>query len=84
MTQQSHRVKNPSITLYAFHICTDMTTVVVENAARLWENLAQLSQKLSISELGQLTNNLICYQNRKYNPDGEQGQLTNFLELIPQ
>jgi len=84
MSQQNQRVKNPSITLYAFHLRTDMTTEVMENAARLWENLAQLSQKFSISELGQFTNNLICYQNGKYNPDGEQGQPTHFLELIPQ
>jgi hypothetical protein len=84
MNRKKQRVKNPNVTLYAFHLRTDMTTTVVEDAARLWENLAQLSQKFSISELEQFTNNLICYQNGKYNPDGEQGQPTHFLELIPQ
>ncbi|OQY47927.1 MAG: hypothetical protein B6247_25850 [Candidatus Parabeggiatoa sp. nov. 2] len=61
-----------------------MTTEIVENAAHLWENLTQLSDKFSIPELQQLTDKLICYQNGKYHPDGEQGQPTHFLELIPQ
>jgi hypothetical protein len=82
MTQQNLRVKNPSLTLYAFHIRTDMATEVVPDAARLWENLTQLSDHFSIPELQQLTKKLICYQDGKYNPDGEQGQPTYFLKLL--
>jgi hypothetical protein len=82
MTQQNQRVNNPSVTLYAFHLRTDMTTEILENAAHLWENLAQLSQPFSISELQQLTDKLICYQDGKYHPESEQEQPTDFLELI--
>lgn len=82
MNQPNQRVKNPSVTLYAFHLRTDMTTAVVEDAACLWETLAQLSNKFSIPELQQFTDKLICYQNGKYHPEKEQGQTTFFLELI--
>jgi hypothetical protein len=82
MNQQNQRVKNPSVTLYAFQLRSDMTAKVVKDATHLWENLAQLSKPFSISALGQLTDKLICYQEGKYHPDGEQGQPTYFLELI--
>jgi len=82
MTQQNLRINNPSVTLYAFHLRTDMATGVVADAAHLWEKLAQLSNYFSIPELQQLPEKLICYQNGNYHPDGELGQRTNYLELI--
>ena len=82
MNQQDFRIKNPSITLYAFHLRTDMTTEVVAEAPHLWEKLTQLSDYFSIPELQQLPEELICYQAEQYYPDGEQGHKTDYLELI--
>jgi len=82
MTQQNLRINNPSVTLYAFHLRTDMATGMVADATHLWEKLAQLSNYFSIPELQQLPEKLICYQNGNYHPDGELGQRTNYLELI--
>jgi hypothetical protein len=82
MIPQNLCIKNPSVTLYAFHLRTDMETDVVKDAAHLWEKLTQLNEPFSIPELQQLSEKLICYKNGKYNPDGEQGQLPYFLELI--
>ncbi|MFK5968746.1 MAG: hypothetical protein QM487_01295 [Candidatus Marithrix sp.] len=73
-------IKNPSVTLYAFHLRTDFEKEVVADAAHLWEKLTQLSNV--IPELQQLPEKLICYQNGKYNPIAEQGQQTDYLELI--
>jgi len=80
MTQKNLRIKNPSVTLYAFHLRTDMATEVVADAALMWEKLTQLSDKMPA--LRQLPEKLICYKNGKYNPEGEQGQQTDYLELI--
>jgi hypothetical protein len=82
MTQQNLRIKNPSLTLYAFHLRTDMTKEVVTDADHLWEKLTQLSDNLSMPELQTLPEKLICYKNGKYHPAGEQGQRTDYLELI--
>jgi hypothetical protein len=82
MTQQNLRIKNPSLTLYAFHLRTDMTTEVVTDAAHLWEKLTQLSDNLSMPELQKLPEKLICYKKGKYHPASEQGQRTDYLELI--
>lgn len=82
MNQQNLRIKNPSVTLYAFHLRTDMATEVVADAAHLWEKLTQLSDNFSMPELQKLPEKLICYQDGTYNPVGEQGQRTDYLELI--
>jgi hypothetical protein len=82
MTLQNLRIQNPSVTLYAFQLRTEMATGVVADAAHLWEKLAQLSHYFSIPELQQLPEKLICYQNGNYHPDGELGQRTHYLELI--
>lgn len=76
------RVNNPSLTLYAFQLRTDLATEVVEDAARLWEKSIQLGNQLAIPELQQLTSKLLCYQAGHYTPDAEHGQPTHFLKLI--
>jgi len=84
MTQQNLRVKNPSVTLYAFHLCSELATEEVTDADLMWENLIKLSNIFSMPELQQLREKLICYQDGKYNSAGEQGQRTDYLELIPE
>jgi len=81
--QTSYRVKNPSVTLYAFHIREDFASEeVVENAPLLWESLAELSETFSVPELKELPEKLICYKEGQYNPAGEQGEWTYRLNLL--
>jgi hypothetical protein len=82
MTKQNLRVKNPSLTLYAFHLRSEMTTEVVAEAAHLWEKLRHLGEFFSMPTLQHFVDKMICYQNGQYYPDGEQGKLSYFLELI--
>jgi hypothetical protein len=82
MTEHNLRVKNPSLSLYAFHLRTDITTEVVADADQLWENLRHLSQWYAMPALQDFTDNMICYQQGKYEPEAEQGQLTDYFKLI--
>jgi hypothetical protein len=83
MIQQNLRVKNPSVTLYAFHLHTEMAKKeAVTDVTHLWEKLAQLGDNFSIPELQALPEKLICYQYGKYSPVGEEWQGTDNLELI--
>lgn len=82
----ARRVKNPRITLYAFHrrhSLAEGPQQVVENAAYLWEKLAAVGEKyLPFPELQSLRDKLSCYQNGEYNPDGEKRQRGDRIELI--
>lgn len=50
--QPTYRVKNPTITLYAFHLHTDLGgTQEPEDRERLWKNIEKLSGVLDIPEL---------------------------------
>lgn len=82
MSQQNLRIKNPSLTLYAFHLRTEVNSAVVADAAQLWERVAQLGEHFSMPALQQFSDKLLCYKNGRYDPAGEQGQPTHFLELI--
>jgi hypothetical protein len=72
MTQPKLRIKNPSLTLYAFHLRHDAMGLVDE-APHLWEKLTQLSEYFSAPELQELPAQLMCYQNGNYYPEGELG-----------
>jgi len=84
MTKPNLHLKNPSLTLYAFHLRSDAMAEVVADAPDLWEKLAQLGDYFAAPELRQLPAQLICYQNGHYYPEGEFGKNTHYLELMPQ
>lgn len=77
---QEWQIKNPSITLYPFHLRDDRDEgykQVAKNAQILWENLADnVGQEFNINELKSLRDKLICYKNGVYYPDGEGENLT--------
>jgi hypothetical protein len=85
MTKE-HKIRNPSVTLYPFHLRDDFDEgfqKVAKNAQDLWEKLADdVGTEFNIAELKSLRKHLICYQNEKYNPAGENGQ-QNYPGLIP-
>jgi hypothetical protein len=82
-TLQAETVKNFTISLYAFHLrhtLTDSPDKADANANLLWENIAQLGEKLlPFPELKDVRSKLICYQNEKYEPKLELGRQTNWL-----
>jgi len=82
---QDYQIRNPSITLYPFHVRDDFDEgfqAVAKNAQDLWETLADdIGKTFNIPELQSLRNHLICYQNGQYYPSGEDKQ-TDYQELI--
>ncbi|MEG4579560.1 hypothetical protein QUA71_08110 [Microcoleus sp. MON1_C5] len=84
---QEWQIKNPSISLYPFHLRDDRDEgykQVAKNAQILWENLADnVGKEFNINELKSLRDQLICYKNGVYYPDGEEENLTPEKLLIP-
>ncbi|MEG4519918.1 MULTISPECIES: hypothetical protein [unclassified Microcoleus] len=82
------QIKNPSITLYPFHLRDDSDEgygQVARNAQSLWENLADnVGKEFNINELKSLRHKLICYKNGLYYPDSERENLTNGKLLLPE
>ena len=57
MTDSALRLKNPSVTLYAFHLCQDLSQELEKlrpDADQLWQHCANLSQPLGIPDLKSL------------------------------
>ncbi|OKH43635.1 hypothetical protein NIES2101_29885 [Calothrix sp. HK-06] len=83
---QTQRIRNPSLTLYAFHLRNDISQgaekATVE-ASQLWESLADVGQTLGIEELQNLRQKLICYENSVYNPVVEEKIYPQQLTLLP-
>ncbi len=83
MTEE-HKIRNPSVTLYPFHLRDDFDEgfqAVAKNASDLWETLADdVGKQLNIPELESLRDYLICYENGIYNQENEQ---VNNQELTP-
>ncbi|EDX78122.1 hypothetical protein MC7420_7860 [Coleofasciculus chthonoplastes PCC 7420] len=82
---KDYKIRNPSITLYPFHLRDDFDEgfqAVAKNAQDLWEILADdIGKTFNIPELQSLRNHLICYQNGQYYPSGEDKQ-SDYQELI--
>ncbi|NEO41265.1 MAG: hypothetical protein F6J90_35040 [Moorea sp. SIOASIH] len=54
MTDTALPIKNPSVTLYAFHLCQDLSQEpeqLRQDANQLWQNCAKLSGPLAIPDL---------------------------------
>ncbi len=68
MATNQIQVRNPSLTLYAFHLRNDITKgpqEVQSDAAALWEKLEQLAKFLQADELVSLRDCLICFKDGK-------------------
>ncbi len=85
--QEPPQIKNPSITLYPFHLRDDGDEgydAVAKNAESLWENLADnVGTQFNSNELKSLREKLICYKEKQYYPQGEQEKPNNRELLIP-
>ena len=81
------KIKNPSITLYPFHLRDDGDEgydAVAQNAQSLWENLADnVGTQFNINELKSFRDKLICYKDKQYYPQGEKEKPNNRELLIP-
>ncbi|MBE9187464.1 hypothetical protein IQ270_23125 [Microcoleus sp. LEGE 07076] len=79
--QEPPQIKNPSITLYPFHLRDDSDEgygEVAKNAQSLWENLADnVGTQFNSNELKSLRDKLICYKDKQYYPQGEQEKPNN-------
>jgi hypothetical protein len=76
-------IKNPSVTLYPFHVRDDFDEgyqQVAKNAKDLWENFVSIGASFNIKELKELRQKLICYdKDEKYNPASEDSQRSDGL-----
>ena len=74
------QIRNPSITLYPFHLRNDRDEgyqQTAKNAEHIWQNLADnVGGEFDIPELKSLKDNLICYQNGQYYAAGEDANLS--------
>ncbi len=85
-------LQNSSLTLYAFHLRTNISKGVEQvdsKASQLWEQLMELGNMLKIPELQSLHQKLICYQSGQYKPlvedqlaPGQQNLLFNKEESL--
>ena len=79
----AQKLRNPSLTLYAFHLRSDISkSPQKEEAERWWKQLEELSQPLQVRELRTLRDKLICYQNGQYDPNAEDELLPSDLRLL--
>ncbi|OCR00491.1 hypothetical protein BCD67_10880 [Oscillatoriales cyanobacterium USR001] len=82
-----NQLKNSSLSLFAFQlrhsIDNNPKEEVEENADKIWQKLAELSQPLEIPDLATLAQKLICYKDGKYTPNAENNLGEDeFLKLL--
>ena len=86
-TFSDQELRNPSLTLYAFHLRTGTSRgpkQVASNASQLWDQVIRLGQKLHIPELQSLKRTLLCYQAGQYQPTLEDQLPLGQQSLLPQ
>ncbi|NEO73747.1 hypothetical protein [Moorena sp. SIO3H5] len=79
MTDTALRIKNPSVTLYAFHLCQDLSQELGQlrqDADQLWQQCAQLSETFGIPELKSFPEKLKSYRS-------QTAITSRYLELLP-
>jgi Trypsin-like peptidase domain len=82
---QNLELYSPSITLYAFHLRNSINQgdePTVAEASQLWEQLVNLGHKLQITELQNLQQRLICYQDNQYFPQAEDSLGVEYSNLL--
>ena len=79
MTDSTLQIKNPSVTLYAFHLCQDLNLEpekLRQDADQLWQNCSNLNEPLAIPDLKSFPEKIQSQPN--------QTHLTNrYLKLLP-
>ncbi|NEO00670.1 MAG: hypothetical protein F6K50_36090 [Moorea sp. SIO3I7] len=79
MTDSALPIKNPSVTLYAFHLCQDLSQEpgkLRQDADQLWQHCANLSQPLAIPDLKSLPEKL-------QSPPSQTAITSRYIELLP-
>ncbi|MEG5057781.1 hypothetical protein QUB60_22025 [Microcoleus sp. A2-C5] len=80
------QIKNPSITLYPFHLRNDGDEGYqkpAKNAEDIWQTLADnVGDKFNFPELKFIREQLICYKDGQYHPAGEDGNLSDQKLLL--
>jgi hypothetical protein len=82
---QTMGLRNPSLTLYAFHLRNSINQGLqptIAAAPQLWEQLVELGNTLHIPELQTLRQQLICYEGDRFFPEAEDIVGTEFLTLL--
>ncbi len=84
----TQQVKNPSLTLYAFHLrhsLSEGSEQVTDKAYHLWEQFVKLGEQLNIGELKSLKSKLLCYEDTTgtYKPSLEEKALEDKHSSLP-
>ncbi|NEO70594.1 hypothetical protein [Moorena sp. SIO3H5] len=79
MTDTALRITNPSVTLYAFHLCQDLSQEpeqLRQDADQLWQHCAKLSEPLAIPDLESLPQKILS-------PPSQTAIASRYVELLP-
>ncbi|HAX77585.1 MAG TPA: hypothetical protein DCY88_17550 [Cyanobacteria bacterium UBA11372] len=80
MTNAAFQIKNPSVTLCAFHLCQELTEQpekLTPDAEKLWEKCANLSEPLAAPELRTLLEKLRSSRTKTFSAG-------SYVELLPE
>ena len=78
MTDTALRITNPSVTLYAFHLCQDLSQEpeqLRQDADQLWQHCAKLSEPLAIPDLESLPEKILS-------PPSQTAIASRYIELL--
>ena len=80
--QQQIILVKPKITLFAFHLCKELTQETPKDAEEIWSNLAKVGESLKIEELQELPT-LIAKNAPLLNDRAILGRDEKIQELLP-
>ncbi|NEN96187.1 MAG: hypothetical protein F6K50_11790 [Moorea sp. SIO3I7] len=78
MSDTALRLKNPSVTLYGFHLCQDLSQEpeqLRQDADQLWQHCAKLSEPLGIPDLESLPEKILS-------PSSQTAIASRYIELL--